>query len=64
MNRASIRFVPQLPADEMVKVFHSMDEVKKEVIEFKRNAARIEQNQCSAVTKALKTLASIIATRN
>ena len=58
------RFDPQELADEMVNVFHTMDEVKKEVIEFKRNQAGIEQNQRSAVVKALKTLASMIATRN
>jgi len=64
MNRASVRFDPQELADEMVKVFQTMDEVKKEINEFKRNAAGIEQNQCSAVAKAIKKLASMSATRN
>jgi len=64
MNRASFRFDPQELADEMVKFFHTMHEVKKEITEFKRNVAGIERNQSSAIVKALKTLASMIATRN
>ncbi len=39
------KFVPQELADEMVKFFHTMDEAKKEVIEFERNAAGIEQQR-------------------
>lgn len=39
------KFVPQELADEMVKFFHTMDEAEKEVIEFKRNAAGIEQQR-------------------
>ncbi|MCW3990932.1 MAG: hypothetical protein NWE88_12760 [Candidatus Bathyarchaeota archaeon] len=64
MNVVSIRFDPQELANEMVLVFRTMDEAITEVIEFKENAVGIEQNKPSVVTKALKTLASMIATRN